>query len=416
MASPLQKLLQAAGLSHAHLARQAQVSKSVVWRIAKHGQWTQRSKTNAQIQTVIAQLLTDEDLPAEQIAKAMAWQPKKQKAQSRPEKHSEPSARATKPVALISKTIEGNPDMLLRKHPVREETRAHFGLAADPFVDDLRSASDVVNHKTFRLALTQMRSVAKHGGMMALLGESGAGKSTARRMLLDEFQSKSNFVIIEPKTLGMDENVQTGSIMKSAHIAEAIIARLDPTAKLRRSPEARNTQLEQMLKNSFLGGRKHVLLIEEAHRLHWSTIKQLKGFYELESGFTPMLAIILIGQTELRHKLKEGDSELREFVARCQVVDLAPLGESLKEYITFKLKRVGGDLDAVLEKGALEALVKRLTITTQRGTARQAFGAEAGISKVYPLAVHNLLAAAMNAADELGAPKVTAQIVEGAGL
>lgn len=416
--SPLQKLLDEFGMTQASMARHAEVSASTMARIAKHGQWTTSSEINARIQRVIKQILNDEGVASSTIARAMSWQaapktPSKQKAQSA---NSEPSATATKNVAIYSQPLKEETDMLLRKHTLKPEAIAAFGLQRDPFVDDLRSAADVVNHKGFRLALTQMRAIAKHGGIMALIGESGSGKSTARRMLLDELDGKSSVVVIEPWVLAMEQNDIQGKTLKASHIAEAIVAKLDPTVRPKRSPQARFTQLHAMLQESHRSGRKHVLVIEEAHALPTATLKHLKRFYELEAGFTPLLSIILIGQTELRHRLKEGDSEVREVVSRCQSVELAALGESLREYIGFKFDRVGAKTDAILDKGALEALVKRLTITTQRGTAKLSFGAEAGVSKVYPLAVHNLLAAAMNAAEEMGAPKVTAQIVEGAGL
>ena len=58
-------------------------------------------------------------------------------------------------------------------------------------------------------------------------------------------------------------------------------------------------------------------------------------------------------------------------------------------------------LDKVLDNGALEALRTRLTPARGEG------------SLLYPLAIHNALAGAMNRAADLGVPLVTADVVRG---
>jgi type II secretory pathway predicted ATPase ExeA len=85
-----------------------------------------------------------------------------------------------------------------------------------------------------------------------------------------------------------------------------------------------------------------VLVIEEAHDLTTMMFKHLKRFWEMEKGFTKLLGIILIGQPELKAKLDARiNFEAREFINRCEVFELSPLGPDLEAYIEFKLKRVG---------------------------------------------------------------------------
>ncbi|HBU7864623.1 TPA: AAA family ATPase, partial [Escherichia coli] len=114
-----------------------------------------------------------------------------------------------------------------------------------------------------------------------------------------------------------------------AAIAEAIISTIAPLESIKRSQDARFRQLHRVLKDSSQAGFSHVLVIEEAHSLPIPTLKHLKRFFELESGFKKLLSIVLIGQPELADKLSERNMEVREVVQRCEVVELLPLDNSL---------------------------------------------------------------------------------------
>ena len=70
-----------------------------------------------------------------------------------------------------------------------------------------------------------------------------------------------------------------------------------------------------------------MLMIEEAHDLSIPTLKYLKRFWELEDGFKKLLAIVLIGQVEMKAKLDESQNwEAREVIRRIEVLELKPLG------------------------------------------------------------------------------------------
>ena len=74
---------------------------------------------------------------------------------------------------------------------------------------------------------------------------------------------------------------------------------------MRSSQEAKARQAQKMLAESSRAGNSHVLVIEEAHDLSIQTLKVLKRFWELEDGFKRLLAIILIGQPELKLRLDQ---------------------------------------------------------------------------------------------------------------
>ena len=64
-------------------------------------------------------------------------------------------------------------EMLLRKSTLTQAARRHFGLARDPFNDEINSADDLYITPDVRYVREAMFQTACHGGFMAAVGESG---------------------------------------------------------------------------------------------------------------------------------------------------------------------------------------------------------------------------------------------------
>jgi type II secretory pathway predicted ATPase ExeA len=244
-----------------------------------------------------------------------------------------------------------------------------------------------------------MFTTARLGGFLAVVGESGAGKTVLRRDLIDRVQREGHPIrIIQPRAL--DKVTLT-----ARHICEAILEDLRPGTRHATSLERLARQVEQLLLDSSRAGNQHLLLIEEAHDLHISTLKYLKRFWELEDGFKKLLAIVLVGQPELKQRLDERiNFDAREVIRRCEIAELQPLNNNLETYLAHKLRRVGAEIDQVLDESAFTAIRNRLTV--QRGGGRAQM-----LSLLYPLVVNNLVTRALNAAAEIGAPRVTADVI-----
>lgn len=417
--SALKQLLESLGITQGFIAFETGLSKASVNHIVNRGHYPSRGAT--MLKNAISQMLINSGAQPPEV-KAVMYPATKNKAPCTPHAEGLSTSADTAPVSPrqsepLSKqpTEEKEDPMLLRKQTIAQATKQHFKLFKDPFTDDVQEAKDVFLTPDVRYVREAMWQTVRHGGMLAVVGESGSGKSTLRRDLADRIvREQASVVVIEPYVLAMEENDMKGKTLKSASIAEAIITAISPLTRPMRSAEARFRQLHMLLKDSHRSGHRHVLVIEEAHCLPTATLKHLKRFFELEDGFKKLLAIILIGQPELRQKLSEKNPEVREVVQRCEVVELPPLDNNLEDYLKFKFTRVGGtgyDLAAVFDKGAVDALRNKLSLTTGGGGKTRAFGQTAQGSLLYPLAVANLVGAAMNLAVSLGAPLVTSDLV-----
>lgn len=292
--------------------------------------------------------------------------------------------------------------MLLRKQQLTQQARQHFGLIRDPFMDP-QGSDELFISPEIRYVRENLYQVTRYGTFLAIVGESGSGKSTIRKDLHARLIAESKpVIVIEPYVLGMEDNDNRGKTLKAAHVCEAIMACVSPGTPVPISSERRFRAVHDALRESHRMGNRHVLIIEEAHAIPIPTLKHLKRFYELEDGFTKLLSIVLIGQTELGQKLSEARADVREVVQRCEVVRLNPLGEQLADYLRHRFTLAGKALTDVMTDDAIEALRAKLTGHSPRGTG--------SYSVLYPLAVHNLVTAALNSAALLGAPALDAEI------
>ncbi|EEF5709678.1 AAA family ATPase [Salmonella enterica] len=381
----LKQQLQHLQIDQREIAGMLGISEAAVAQLVNHGRWPRR-KTE-QLRKRITELLASRNVDT-----THSFDEVRQQATT---------------LTQVQPTTETEDNMLLKKQTLSQKARKAFNLFRNPFDDTaIQSADDVFTTPDIRYVREAMYQTATHGGMLAIWGESGSGKSTLRRDLIDRLQREnSNIIVIEPYVLAMEDNDRTGKTLKAASIAEAIL-RAVSGERPKQSPEARFAQVHQALKDSADGNssNSHVLIIEEAHSLPIPTLKHLKRFLELESGFKRLLSIILIGQQELCDKLSERRASVREVVQRCELVQLEPLNNDLEAFLAFKLTRAGKKTEEVLDASAIPAIVSRMTTRDNKGNVVS--------SILYPLAVGNLMIAAMNAAAEIGVPVVNGDIIK----
>ena len=396
MAEPLalKTTLDRLGKTLAALAGDVGVSRSAISQLVHHQRWpatTPQPEMRQRIQAVLGTY----GATADEIAGAFDNTP------------ATPAMDAAAPPVLDEEEIK----MFVTKQSLTQAARKHFSLFRDPFAE-VQDVADMWMGDGVRYVRETIYDTARNGGFRVVIGESGSGKSTLRQELEDRInRERLRVQIIEPYVLGLEDSETKGTPLRSMAIAEAIISKLVPTEPKQQSPQLRFAQAHRALIESRRAGNTNLLQIEEAHSLPISTLKHLKRFAELRDGLAPVLGIILYGQTELAKKLDGTNAAVREVTQRAEIVTLAPLDNDLGAYIAHRFDRVGAKLEKIMDESALDAISQRLMpdLRVRRGNREVAEAANLR----YPLAVHNLLTAAMNEAAYLGAPIVTADIIRG---
>lgn len=387
----LKQLLAQAGLQVAQAAGAAGISRPAMSKVVNKNHWP-KAANRTDIETALVHFLQQHGVDATGCFEV------------------EP-ARTTAPVPGSHEGRQTNEgvEMLLRKQTLSQHAREHFKLRRDPFALEVSSQDDVFLTPAMRERLEDIESALVNGRFISLVGESGSGKTTLRELVEERLMSQK-IRIVKPFVLGMEDNDKAGKTMRVAHIEEAIINGIDPTARIKRSPQARGQQTQEVLSNAMC---PCALVIEEAHALSTPTLKHFKRLRELKIGLN-RLGILLIAQPELLDKLSEHKPEIREVVQRCEVVQLDPLGKYLGEYVAHRFTRAGIiQSGQVFEPEALDAIGQKLTISRSQ-RVRQGDSSQLitnTTSLVYPLAVGNVAVASMNLAADLGFPKVTADVV-----
>ncbi|MEX5365674.1 AAA family ATPase [Acinetobacter haemolyticus] len=393
--SALKQLLKQHNVAQSSLCKPLGVSTATVNLFVNHGQ---RPKKNPeQFQSLFIEILEAKGIAADQIQQAI-------KTASNTENDLSSASCARDPLDAATPLEEQL--MLLRKQTLTPAAKKNFKLFKNIFTENIRSSSELFNNGDINYVRESMWQAAKgNSSFIAVVGQSGAGKTTLRRELIDRIErEREPVVVIEPYVLATEDNDIKGKTLKASHIAEAILAALAPSTNAKRSPEARFRQIHNLLKESSRAGHHHLLIIEEAHSLPIPTLKHLKRFIELENGFTPLLSIILIGQDELKIKLAENNQEVREVVQRCEIVTLEPFTQTtLVDYLQHRCKAADRKLSDFIDESGLDAICTKLSRNVGRKNQHE--------SLLYPLAVGNLITGAMNVAADLGVPVVTGDLV-----
>ncbi|MCF7963987.1 MAG: AAA family ATPase [Methylobacter tundripaludum] len=391
----LKRFLQQHGIKQAYLARQAGISPATMAQLLNKEIWPS-TPTPDELKKTITKTLTT--LGVETVDSLLF-----ESVPAAPTAGTENEITAGKEQQALTEEVQ---DMLLRKQTLTPQAKQAFGLFRDPFLDDIQEPSDLYMTPAARAVREHLWSTAKFGGFLAIVGESGAGKSTLREDLEERIiRENAPVVVMSPYVLGMEDSDQKGKPLKAASIADAMIRAISPLENPKITLEAKAAQLHKLLKDSRRGGNSHVLIIEEAHGLHKQTLKHLKRFYELKDGMKPLLSIILIGQTELKLKLSETASDVREVVQRCELIELSPLDAHLEGYLRFKFDRVGGKFGDIFDNDAMDAIRGRLIFANASSKTREI------VCLMYPLMINNLVTAALNQAAQLGFAKISGDLI-----
>ncbi len=191
-------------------------------------------------------------------------------------------------------------------------------------------------------------------GFIEITGEIGTGKTTICRALLNQLDDNTKTAFIFNSTLSGYQLMQT--IMEDLGIKTEKKTRGDLFSELNRF------LIDQLVLNHNV-----VLIIDEAQNLSRTVLEQIRMLSNLEAENEKLIQIILVGQPELRERLKSPSlRQLRQRIAvRYHITALDDAEVPL--YISHRLKLAGAngasplfDETAVREIGKYTKGVPRL--------------------------------------------------------
>jgi len=372
----LKKILSNFEISQAEVARHCKISEAAFAQIVNHDIWPKITK-RSEIEKKIIILLKARGID-----------------------HSNAFTTERNKISVKDIILEKEKPMFLRKQKISHAASQLFSLREDSF-GELKSQQELWVSSSIIRAREHMLSAAMNGGFLAVIGESGSGKSSIRKEMETRIANDHHpITLAKPYMIAAEDTDTKGKVLKSNHIAESILSEIAPGEKLKASPEGKFRQLHKHLKESHKSGRHVCILIEEAHSLSIATIKHLKRLHEMETGYTKLLGIILIGQPELLDKLNERNPEVREVVQRCEVISIPPIEEKdIPNFINQRLIKFGKTTSDIIDQSGISAISKILVN-------------KSGESQLYPLAINNLLIASINLAAHIGIPVVNEEIVK----
>lgn len=183
---------------------------------------------------------------------------------------------------------------------------------------------------THQEALAHLRyGIEERKGFMVLTGEVGCGKTTICRQLLDELDPAKykTALILNPR---LNENELVHAILKELG---------EDTSKLDANQII--DHLNEVLLRYISENKEIVLIIDESQNLSFETLEHIRLLSNLETNTQKLLQIILLGQPELKEKIKE--ERLRQLRQRILVHhDLRPLTlQEVENYVQHRLTLAG---------------------------------------------------------------------------
>ena len=211
-----------------------------------------------------------------------------------------------------------------------------FNLTPDPaYLFMSRGHSNTYAHLEY--------AITENKGFVVITGEIGSGKTTLINYLLNNMREDIDVGLVNDTDLHPEDFLKI--ICQEFELDVDGMNRADMLGAFR-----------QNLLSRFAEKKRVILIIDEAQNLSSKTIEAIRMLSNLESEKEHLLQMILIGQPNLKDKLRQ--KELRQFVQRVTVhCHLNALNEEeVNEYIHHRLRVAGSKNPELFSKEAVSVV------------------------------------------------------------
>jgi general secretion pathway protein A len=225
---------------------------------------------------------------------------------------------------------------------------AFFGLNEKPFAITPDPRYLFLSERHAEALAHLLYGVTEAGGFIQLTGEVGTGKTTVVRSLLAQTPQHAEIALILNPRMTAPEFLLTICEELGIGVQDSATGSLKDLVDI----------LSQYLLRAHSGGKRVVLVVDEAQNLAPEVLEQVRLLTNLETNTQKLLQIILIGQPELRELLDR--NELRQLAQRITGrYHLCPLTlEETVAYVRHRL-RVAGATSDIFTPAALREVHRR---------------------------------------------------------
>ncbi|MGC1458659.1 MAG: AAA family ATPase [Steroidobacteraceae bacterium] len=213
--------------------------------------------------------------------------------------------------------------------------RAFFGLNEKPFAITPDPRYLFLSERHAEALAHLLYGITEAGGFIQLTGEVGTGKTTVVRSLLAQTPQHAEIALILNPRMTAPEFLLTICEELGIGVQDSATGSLKDLVDI----------LGQYLLRAHSGGKRVVLVVDEAQNLAPEVLEQVRLLTNLETNTQKLLQIILIGQPELREHLDR--NELRQLAQRITGrYHLCPLTiEETAAYVRHRLRVAGATSD-----------------------------------------------------------------------
>jgi type II secretory pathway predicted ATPase ExeA len=221
--------------------------------------------------------------------------------------------------------------------------QAYYGFKRPPFAKELKT-SQMFESFDLKEASARLQLLKQYRGIFCLTGEPGAGKTSVLRKFVDELNPQTHVHCYTPHA-----TVNRSDLYRQ----------LNTLLKL--APRVRKSDLFDQIQRAVselheVQGKTPVIILDEAHLMDHDTLQELILITNFQMDSKLPFLLILIGQPDLRDKLKRRMHEpLNQRIGLRYHMAGITADEEARDYCLHHLK-LAGRIDPLFEETAYPVL------------------------------------------------------------